>query len=59
MSNEELVKNYLLMCGTCKYKQNGRCQNMDSDCCDGIVVDECSCNEYIPRKDLQMKLIQE
>jgi hypothetical protein len=40
---------YLLQCGSCKYKKDGKCKNFNSDCAGGIVVDDCSCEFWQPR----------
>ena len=45
---------FLLLCGSCKYKKNGKCKNFNSDCCGGIVDDECSCEYWLPKKGLEI-----
>ena len=54
IQSEKYISKHLLMCGTCKYKRKGRCINADSDCYEEVVVDECSCNEYVPQKGLHV-----
>ncbi len=45
---------YLLQCGSCKYKKDGKCKNFNSDCAGGIVDSEGSCEYYYPRKDFNI-----
>ena len=45
---------YLLLCGSCKYRKKGRCRNFNSDCYGAIVVDECSCEYWKPKKGLNL-----
>ena len=44
----------LFMCGTCDYKRKGRCFNVNSKSCDELVDDNCSCDEYVPHRDIRL-----
>lgn len=51
MASEDTEKyKHILRCGSCKYKKNGRCIKLQSDCWREIVDDDCSCEFYIPRR---------
>lgn len=50
IDEKKYIEKYLFLCGTCKYKKKGRCRNWNSDCVDGIVDDECSCEYWKPKK---------
>ena len=52
IAEEKWIDKHLFMCGTCKYKKKGYCNNPDSECIDEIVDDNCSCDNYVPQKGL-------
>ena len=59
MNDGERIDNFLLKCGTCVYKIRGRCKKITADEFGEIVDDYCSCDLYIPKRNIGAKLFYE
>lgn len=59
MNDTERIENLLLMCGTCVYKVHGRCKKITADTWNEIVDDYCSCDLYMPKRNLGAILYEE
>lgn len=54
IAKEDHIEQYILMCGTCKYRRKSRCHNFSSENYEELVDELCSCDYFVPRKGLHI-----